>query len=70
MKNKFSIKDIEKALKCIKDQGAMDAVLKLDEMGRLLVVLPVDKNGHTIEVIVYHTESAKMPDLTKTERLL
>lgn len=69
MKNKFDVKDLEKVLKFLKSQAAVDVTVSSDDMNRLVFTV-LDAGTNMVQVIIYASESKKMPDVTRTERLL
>jgi hypothetical protein len=66
---KYTIKDLDKALDYLKKQCQNEYVrIEIDELNRLYMH-GSDLSGGSIKIIVYDESTAKMPDVTKTERL-
>ncbi len=69
--NSFSIVDLEKALKYAKTQNAV--VVRIDiestDMRRMRISVSEAYKGSGAVITVFSAESAKMPEITKTETL-
>lgn len=67
--NKYSINDIERGVDFLKKKcQATYVILEIDELGRLKLK-GSDISGNIVTITIYHEETQKMPDVTKTERL-
>lgn len=62
--HKYPIKDIEKALQHFtKNELALNVRISFDHLGRMLI------QAGSSTVTIYDADSAKYPDLTRTDRL-
>lgn len=69
--NTFSIIDLEKAIKYAKAQNAIAVHLSMDmsDHNRLQMGISAAYKGSGAVITVFSAESAKMPEITKTETL-
>ncbi len=69
--NTFSIADLEKALKYAKAQNAVVVRLsmELSDFNRLRIGVSEAYKGSGASITVFSADSAKLPEITKTETL-
>lgn len=70
--NKYTIKDIEKALQYLKDKIKCSYInLEVDDKGRL-IFQTTDSEANQVVITIYRSnneEHTKMPEITLTQRL-
>lgn len=66
---RYTIADLEKALAFLKKEGqTMYVQIEIGELGRM-IINSGDMSGNRVTITVYEESTAKMPDVTRTERL-
>lgn len=69
MKGKYTVQDIEKGLNHLKKScQALYVTFEIADLGRL-EMKAVQSDGNSVTVIVFDESTAKMPEVTRTERL-
>lgn len=68
---KYSIADLEKAIKYAKSQNAVVVTISTQALGRDRLLFKVEESykGSSVIITIFCAESAKMPEITKTETL-
>jgi len=67
--NKYTVKDLEKAMVYIKNNGESAYVyVEINHLGRLEISAS-DLSGSRFNIIIYPEDTAKMAEVNKIERL-
>ena len=66
---KFSVNELEKALKEIKKQGTVEVDVSFDSRERLVITYSDNYGGDLVSITIYDADTNKMATITRTARL-